>query len=330
MSARHTTFRFTLAPTRGQREQLGRHVGAARFAYNQSLRMVMDALEAKKTAPETRVPWSGFDLINRFNAYKRSEEAGVDEEGNVGLSWRTAVCQQVFEEGAVDLGRALEAFSASKKGKRKGRAARFPVFKKKSDGGQSFRLRNKKRDIRVGEGEARTIRLPKLGVLVVRESTRKLRRMLKKGRAKILFATVREGAGGRWSVSLNVEAAPLHPERQHREGGSARKVGIDRGLQTFAVVADAEGRELDRIESPRPLRATLPKLRRKSRALSRKQKGSRNRRRAKARHANLHRRIANVRRDFVHRESTRLAKTHGHPRFRGGRLWSSRTCARPG
>jgi putative transposase len=307
---RHTTFRFTLTPTAEQAAALRRHTGAARFGYNQCLRLVLDGLEAKKEAPETRVPWSGFDLINAFNQWKRSADAGVDEAGKAGLRWRGEVCQQVFEEGAVNLGRALEAFTASRKGERRGKRSLFPKFKHKTEAFQSFRLRNKKDEIRVAESGTRTLRLPKLGVVAVRECTRKLRRMLGKGRAKILFATVSERGLGRWAVSLNVEAAPLHEHRRHPEADALPVVGIDRGLNTFAVVADAGGRELDRIDSPRPLRAALSKLRRRSRSLSRKQKGSRNRRRARRRLSQLHRRIGNVRRDFVHRQSSRLAKTH--------------------
>jgi putative transposase len=64
------------------------------------------------------VPWSGFDLINAFNTWKRSEHAGrifvVAPDGTVtkqvtGLIWRHEVSAQVFEEAAVDLGRALVA-----------------------------------------------------------------------------------------------------------------------------------------------------------------------------------------------------------------------------
>src|SRR5690606_5563448 len=80
----------------------------------------------------------------------------------------------------------------------------------------------------------------------------------------------------------------------------------------FAVVADGEGRELERIDSPRPLRKLLPKLRRKSRALSRKQTGSRNRYRARQRLSRVHGRIRNIRHDFLHRHSTQLAQTQGH------------------
>src|SRR5688500_1210374 len=174
---RHTTFSFTLEPTSAQREALHRHVGAARFAYNQCLRLVQNALGAKKSEPSTKVPWSGFDLINTFNAWKLSSEAGSDDEGRAGLPWRAEVCAQVFEESAVDLGRALTAFTEGRRGERRRKPARFPRFKKKATARASFRLRNKRADIRVGAGGVRTIRLPKLGEIAVRESTRDLRRM---------------------------------------------------------------------------------------------------------------------------------------------------------
>jgi putative transposase len=201
---RHTTFSFTLLPNGVESEALKRHVGAARFAFNQALRLVRDALDAHRVDPSTKVPWSGFDLINSFNAWKRSEAAGVDEDGHVGLHWRDQVCQQVFEEAAVDLGRALGAFSDGRKGKRRGRRPGFPQFKHKSSARQSFRIRNKSCSIRLGDEEApRSLTLPKLGQIAVREDTRKLRRMLRSGRAKIWFGRCREA--GRWKVSLSVE-----------------------------------------------------------------------------------------------------------------------------
>ena len=73
---RHTTFRFALAPTPAQVAMLARHAGASRFTYNQCLRLVTDALSVKEAEPQVQVPWSGFDLINAFNAWKRSEAAG--------------------------------------------------------------------------------------------------------------------------------------------------------------------------------------------------------------------------------------------------------------
>ena len=54
--SRHTTFRFCLDPTVEQREVLARHAGAARFAFNQCLRMVKTALTQRKTDPSIDVP----------------------------------------------------------------------------------------------------------------------------------------------------------------------------------------------------------------------------------------------------------------------------------
>ncbi|WP_373046568.1 RNA-guided endonuclease InsQ/TnpB family protein [Vulgatibacter sp.] len=312
-SLRHTTFRFTLLPTATQEQTLWRHAGAARFAFNQALRLVKDALEAKRRGEDVFVPWTGFDQINSINKWKRSAAAGLGEDGKPGLAWRGEVLQQVFEEAAVDLGRALANFSARRTNGSRG--AGFPKFKKRSDARQAFRIRNKtsggRSAVEVGDaGSPRSIRLPKLGLLAVREDTRKLRRMIARGRAKILFATISHETGGRWTVSLNLEAAALHPANRHEV--VANPIGIDRGLQTFAVLADGMGREVERIEAPRPLRRALPKLRRLSRDLSRKKKGSRNRHRARLRLSKFHQRIGNVRRAFVHRVSSRLAKTHSH------------------
>jgi putative transposase len=122
---RHTTFRFALDPTPAQAGMLARHSGASRFAYSQCLRLVTDALQTKTSDPTIAVPWSGFDLINAFNAWKRSEAAGrsfiVSPDGIItkqvtGLVWRHEVSAQVFEEAAVDLGRALAAFEQSRTG----------------------------------------------------------------------------------------------------------------------------------------------------------------------------------------------------------------------
>src|SRR5271168_136544 len=105
--ARHTTFRYCLDPTVEQQVVLARHAGASRFAFNQCLRMVKTALTQRHRDPDVELPWTGFDLINAFNAWKKTEDAGrvisidssgVAEMAVIGLTWRREVCQQVFEE----------------------------------------------------------------------------------------------------------------------------------------------------------------------------------------------------------------------------------------
>jgi putative transposase len=308
---RHTTFQFVADPTPVQERALARHEGAARFAFNQCLRLHLDARAASRvetSGEAVRVPWSGFDFINAFNAWKKSEAAGrrfvVDGCGAAavevtGLAWRAEVSAQVFEEAAVDLGKALRAWTDSRRGKRSGRKVGHPRFKRKSDRG-SFRLRNKvsrskngeRSSIRVGEGHPRSVTLPGIGVVRVHDDTRRLRRMLTQGRAKILFATVSR-RGGRWRISLNVEAADLHPAAQHPErdpGDVSGWAGVDRGLHAPVVAATADGTET--------VRATAAP------------KGSKNRRKAAARLGRHHGRIRDRRQHFLHQVSNLLVKTH--------------------
>ena len=326
--SRHTTFRLCLDPTVEQRGVLARHVGAARFAFNQCLSMVKTALTQRKTDPDIDVPWTGFDLINAFNSWKKTENAGrvftVDTMGEAeivvtGLPWRTEVCQQVFEDAAVDCGRALTGWSDSRSGKRQGKRVGFPRFKKKTGVVASFRLRNKHPDgrppaIRVGDSNRpRSVILPGIGQVTVHDDTRRLRRMLTKGRAKILFATISHH-GGRWSVSLNVEAADLHPAHHHAArdpGDDGGWVGVDRGLSAFLVAATTDGHEVARIaDAPKALATGMKRQKRLAKSLSRKQKGSRNRRDAAAKLRRHHHHVANVRRHFLHQVSNELVKTH--------------------
>ena len=338
---RATTFRFALDPTPAQAAMLARHAGASRYAYNQSLRLVVDALAAKEIEPAVVVPWSGFDLINAFNAWKKTEDAGrvfvVAADGTstkrvTGLAWRHEVAAQVFEEAAVDLGRALAAYSHSRSGSRKGQRMGFPRRKRKGRCRDSFRLRNNKGKggtsrIRIGEVCPRSVALPRIGTVRVHDDTRRLRRLLRPvaqtdpdtgepvvaPRANVLSATVSRH-GARWYVSLNLQAPDFHAKRRHqlRRGDSPPGfVGVDRGLALFAVAATSDGTEVGRWQAPKPLNRRLGRLRRRSRALSRTKPGSRNRAKAARHLSQEHARIANLRRSFLHEISGHLAKTHG-------------------
>lgn len=114
-------------------------------------------------------------------------------------------------------------------------------------------------------------------------------------------------------MSLTVEAADFHPARRHpaREPADAAGwVGLDRGLSAFVVGATADGAEVARVLSPKPLERGLRHLRRLSRAVARKQPRSANRTKATRRLSCHHARTANARRSFLHETSTRLVKTH--------------------
>ena len=332
---RHTTFQLVADPTAEQARALARHEGAARFAFNQGLRLHLNARQASQRddvgdVDAVKVPWTGFDLINAFNAWKKSEAAGrrfvVDSLGAAevevtGLAWRSQVSAQVFEEAVVDLGKALKAWTDSRRGKRAGRAVGHPRFKKKNHERGSFRMRNKvsktktgeRATIRLGEAGPRSVTLPGIGAIKVHDDTRRLRRMLDNGRARILFATVSR-RGGRWRISLNVQAADLHPAAHHRPREVADRggwAGVDRGLHAPVVVALADGTQTLRItEAPKALRAAQPVTRRLQKSVSRKVKGSANRQEAVRRLARHHERVRARRHHFLHHVSNLLVKTH--------------------
>ena len=115
---------------------------------------------------------------------------------------------------------------------------------------------------------------------------------------RIVSATVSRRAD-RWHVSIIVDATDASLPPAENQGG----VGIDLGVSVLATLSTGE-----QWPGPKALRSLLDRLRRLSRSLSRKEKGSRNRDRAKRRLARLHARIANLRRDSLHKLTTNLTR----------------------
>jgi putative transposase len=244
------------------------------------------------------VPWSGFDLINPFNRWKTSESPGrvlvVAPDGTTtnqvtGLSRRREVSAQVFEEAAVDLGRALARYAEA------GGRVGFPRDKRKGRHRKSFRPRNKKdpsgRDgIRLGKhisvgypfedrnhpGERR--HRAAAADAPSHQAPRPTPRRGRGGAAgRVPCATV-TGRADRWYVCLQLEAADYHPGRRISIDHRMRpKVRRDRGLAGFAVVAGSGGVEVYRFAAPRPLARGQRRLRRRARGFARTQRGSRNR-----------------------------------------------------
>jgi putative transposase len=193
----------------------------------------------------------------------------------------------------------LVGFSDARKGLRKGKRLGFQKFKKKGRCRDSFRLTGK---IRCGDG---SVTLPRLGTIRTHESTAKLTRRLEDGSARILSATVSRTAQ-RWFVSFTVEVEREVP-RSHARPGSA--IGIDVGVKTLLTGVDDLG-HIIKVAGPKPLHASLRRLRRASRAHSRKQDGSAGKRKSAARLARIHARVASVRMDALHRATTSLSRRY--------------------
>ncbi|MEV5412632.1 RNA-guided endonuclease TnpB family protein [Thermopolyspora sp. NPDC052614] len=264
-------YNFRLYPTAGQRQALARAFGCARTVYN-------DGLRARREAHANGQPYiSDADLSKRvITQAKRTPER----------SWLGEVSAVVLQQALADLNTAYRNFFASLTGKRKGPKVAPPRFRSRKDNRQAIRFaKNARFQVTVGG----KLRLPKIGDVPVRWS-----RDLPSAPSSV---TVVKDAAGRYFASFVVEAGqePL-PE-------TASEVGIDLGLSHFAVMSD--GRKID---NPRFLRRAERRLKKAQKDLSRKAKGSNNRKKAVVKVARAHARVADARRDFTHKLSTAIIR----------------------
>ena len=178
----------------------------------------------------------------------------------------------------MDLGTAFSKFFRHQ--------ARHPSFHKKGRR-DSFYVDNAHFSMK----DDRHIRLPNIGIVRMAEKLRFDGKIARLAVSKI---------ADQWYVAITVELA----DEPVKENLSA--VGIDVGSKHWAVTS--EGEVLDR---PKAIPELEKKLKRAQRSLSRKQKASRNRNRARWKVARIHRRIRCVKMDAVHKFTSRIAKNHG-------------------
>ena len=214
-------------------------------------------------------------------ALRKQLNAIKDEQ----FPWMADVTKNAPQPAIKNLGTAFKNFFDGR--------AKFPRFKKKGVH-DSFRADNgpqvKGADAVIVDGKR--VRLPVIGWVRMREPLRF---------ADQVKSAVVSRTADRWFVSLQVEIPDCAvPENQ----GAA--VGVDLGVKALATLSDG-----GTFEGPKALRKNLKKLRRMSRSLSRKTKGSSNRRKDKLNIARLHARIGNIRKDATHKATTTIAKNHG-------------------
>jgi putative transposase len=156
------------------------------------------------------------------------------------------------------------------------------------------------------EADRRHLVLPVIGRLRSKENTRRLQRLVAKGRARILSMTMSEH-GGRLSVS--VATIVCQPPRIPAEPNA--RCGIDLGIgHQWAVIAHGDD-TIQRVAHPAPWAQIQQERRRVARHRSRRVVGSRGQRQASAKLAALDRRAANLRTNQVHTLTTSLARRYG-------------------
>ncbi|MER7008079.1 RNA-guided endonuclease TnpB family protein [Dactylosporangium sp. NPDC000555] len=295
-------FRVELNPTPEQREAMGRHAGLSRFVENFALDKIRAAF-AQRAAEEsygvpagqlTKAPWTAIDLERLW----RAEHPQVAPWfAGFGLSSR------IPKEACRLRAAGLKNWWESKTGKRKGRRVGFPKLRKRKHGSR-FRYDAD----RAKPAGADAVVLPGVpGRVAVREDMSWLVDRLADGRARIIGSTVREKAG-RWWVTFQLDVDRSDVNARRAVDPNAPTCGIDVGLKTFATIVDDTGM-VEEIQAPRALKAAQRRLRRANKALHRKQPGSANRAKAREAVAAIHLKVAHRRGDFLHKLTTRLARS---------------------
>ena len=277
---RQRAHRRELDPNATQLALFARHAGVARFAYN----------------------WGLARRIRYYGLFKKSVNAArlkkhLNKRKAVKFPWMEEVSTYAVQSAMADLDRAFANFFANLKA---GREPGFPQFKRKGKSPDRFRLYG---CIHVHESG---IQLPRIGIVRLKERP--------KVEGRILCASVKRVAD-RWFVAILTERDIPEPAPSTKP-----PCGIDLGMSSdrcdssFTTIASerSDGTiKIRKVKAPKPLAASLKKLKRAQQALSRTQKGSANRKKAAMRVARLHLRIANVRADFLHKLSNETAKKHG-------------------
>jgi putative transposase len=194
--------------------------------------------------------------------------------------WLSEVSNIPLQQSVADLGIAYKNFFDSLKGKRKGKKVSRPKFKKKTNQ-QSARFR-----IGGFSFQGEQVYLTKIGNVSPIWS-----RELPSAPSSV---TVIKDCANRYFLSFVVEIEPVSIDTKNQS------IGIDLGIKTFAVMSDGT-----KAESPK-YSIFDRKIRKLQKKLARQLKESKRRSVTRIRIAKLHNQIADTRKDFLHKLSTKI------------------------
>ena len=229
-----------------------------------------NSLEQKINAYQTdKKTLTRFDLNNALPQLKSDND------------WLKEVNSQSLQQSNIHLDNAFKNFFRERKG--------FPKFKSKKNPVQSFSVpQHYKVDF-----EKNMVKLPKIG-WVETVLHRTFEGILK-------TATVSTTSTDKFFISIIVDdETPIH---ENESFGHETTIGLDVGIKDFVTMSDGT-----KVANPKFLRTSLQRLKVLQQRYSKTKKGSKNREKAKQRVAIQHENIANQRKDFLHKLTTKLVR----------------------
>ncbi|UIA82808.1 transposase [Erwinia tracheiphila] len=215
---------------------------------------------------------------NKYISYAKMTVWLVEWKKEPDTQWLKASPSQPLQQALKALERAYKNFFQKR--------ALFPKFKKRGQS-DSFRY---PQGVKLDQ-ENNRISLPKLGWINYRNSREVI--------GEVKNVTVSQSCG-KWYVSIQTECEVSEPQHE-----STSMVGLDAGVVKLATLSD--GTIFEPVNS---FKTNQKKLARLQREMSRKVKFSNNWKKVKRKVQKLHSRIANIRRDYLHKVSTTISKNH--------------------
>jgi len=176
------------------------------------------------------------------------------------------------------------------------RKSSFPRFKSKKHPRQSFQIPQHYKI----DWENNKVFLPKIGWIKAK--------LHRKFNGEMRTATVSKTPTGKYFISIIVDDGKPIPNKQPFDEKTT--IGIDLGITHFCILSNG-----GKIDNPKHLKKSLQRLKVLQKRLSRKQKGSKNREKARIKLAKLYEKITNQRNDFQHKLSFRLIGDSKNRRF---------------
>ena len=219
-------------------------------------------------------------LADKIEYYKKTGEMlnNTPAQYKKEYPWLKEVDSLALANAQMNLNKAYRNFFRDK-------SVGFPKFKSKKKNRYSYTTNNQNGTIYI---EDKDIKLPKLKSMVKIIQHRQFD-------GEIKSCTVSKTPTNKYYISILVD------EDIKQLLKSNNKVGIDLGIKDFAITSDGEV-----FENPKWLRKSEKRLTKLQRDLSRKKKSSNNRNKARLKVAKLHEKIANQRKDFLHKLSSKI------------------------
>jgi len=223
-------------------------------------------------------------LTERIKSYEENKDLDIraikyptPAQYKTEFEWLKEVDSLALANAQLNLDKAYKNFFRDK-------SVGFPKFKKKTNT-NNYTTNNQNSTVYI---ENNHIKVPKLKSMIKIEEHRQFNGLIKS-------CTISQVPSGKYFVSILVDTDIVQLPK------TDNKIGVDLGIKEFAITSDG-----DFFSNPKHIKKSEKRLIKLQKDLSRKQKRSNNRKKARIKVAKLHEKIANQRKDFLHKVSTQL------------------------